>query len=396
MSKVILLSTRYDLGGASLLATEIAAQLRNRGHDAEAWCLYLHSERHAPPDPWVRIILHHEPRGVRDLMTMLTGLLSAMREFRPDAFFGVQPLANILGAVAAAAVGCSRRYGGQHNPANSQRYILRALERFVGTFIYTGNIAVSESVRQTYLGYPALYRNKMTLIHNGIPERGRKYSKSEAREHFGLPCDYFLIGTVGQHDTDQKHHDFLIDLLPRIPDVHLAIAGDGRLRGQLEERIAVLNIADRVHLLGSVPRKSIEAFLDTLDVFLLPSRFEGFSLSLLEAMQSELPIIGNDIDMIREALCDANEHYGLLIPTGRPDEWSQNILELKNDPRSCVMWSKRAAEGLKRFSLEKMINAYEQAAVGDSEADGYHDLLLAPDTSSADHRQLPNATGSVA
>ncbi len=361
MSKVVLLSTRYDLGGASLLATGIAGRLRDRGHDAEAWCLYFHSERYAPPDPWVRVLLPHEPHGIGDLVKMTNTLRASMRRFRPDAFFGVQPLANILGALTAAMAWCPRRYGGQHNPADSQRQAIRILEKAVGTLVYTGNIAVSEAVRTTYLGYPGSYKNKMRVIHNGIPTRGAKQPKAEARSRFGLPSECFLIGTIGQHDTDQKHHDFLVDLLPLLPGVHLVIAGDGRRHDHLREKIAANGVADRAHLLGTIPRTSIEDFLDALDVFMLPSRFEGFSLALLEAMQSELPTIGNDITMIREALCDADRRYGFLIPTSQPEKWAEAVLTLKNDPQSHALWSQRAAEGARRFSLDTMMNAYEQA-----------------------------------
>lgn len=361
MSKVVLLSTRYDLGGASLLATGIAGQLRDRGHDAEAWCLYFHSERYAPPDSWVRVLLPHEPRGLGDLIKMANKLRASMRQFCPDAFFGVQPLANILGALTAAMAWCPRRYGGQHNPADSQRKTIRVLEKLVGSLVYTGNIAVSEAVRATYLGYPSIYRNKMKVIHNGIPARGAKQPKAKVRSQFGLPLDCFLVGTIGQHDTDQKHHDFLIDLLPLLPSVHLVIAGDGRRHNHLREKVEANGVADRAHLLGTIPRTSIEDFLDTLDVFMLPSRFEGFSLALLEAMQSELPIVGNDITMIREALCSADQRYGFLIPTSRPEEWREAILALKNSPQNHALWSKRAAEGARRFSLESMMNAYEQA-----------------------------------
>lgn len=361
MSKVVLLSTRYDIGGASLLATGLAASLRDRGHEAEHWCLYFHSDRHVPPENWVRILSPQPPRGLRDLATMTGSLRQLMRRFEPDAFFGVQPLANVLGAVTAAIAACPRRYGGQHNPAESQRPAIRLMEKLVGCFVYTGNIAVSAAVRDTYDAYPRPYRNKLRVIYNGIPPRGAKASRTQGRRRFDLPEDCFLIGTTGQHDTDQKDHGFLIELMPLLPSVHLAIAGDGKMHQRLLERAAQLGITDRTHLLGSIPKQSVDEFLDALDVFVLPSRFEGFSLALLEAMQSGLPIVGNDITMIREALSAPGQQYGFLVPTALPEKWGQTILALKDDPEARQYWGQRAVEGGRRFSVDAMVGQYEAA-----------------------------------
>lgn len=360
-----MLSTRYDLTGAPLLATEIVSRLRQRGHTAEAWFLFYNTSRHAAPEPGTRILLPHAPQGAFDFIKMADHLQRAMWEFRPDIFFGVHPLANTLGTVAAYMANCRCRYGGQHNPASSQRRILRVLDKVIGTYLYTGNIAVSRAVKDTYRSYPRRYQEKLFVIYNGIPDPGPTHSKEFARQGFNLPQDCFLVGTVGQQDTEQKNHEFLIELMAYCPDVHLAIAGDGKRRPYLASNVAALQLESRVHFVGSIAVNTVARFLNALDLFLFPSRFEGFGLALVEAMQSGLPVVVNDLPVFRELLRGVDDdYYGLLISTDEPDKWRTAIASLKNDSRLYAHWARQSLRGAARFSLEQMIDAYECVIAG--------------------------------
>jgi glycosyltransferase involved in cell wall biosynthesis len=362
MARIVLLSTRYDLGGAPLLASQIARGLAERGHHAESWSLYFHTDRRIHEER-TRILFHRPPRTSIDLLKITANLQMSLRKFRPDAFFAVQPLACTLGAPAALLAGCSRRYGGQHNPSMSQRPILRCLERLVGSYVYTGNIAISDSVRQTYSHYPSRYRRKIAVIYNGVPPRGPERDKSAARVEFSLPVSCFLIGTVGVLN-EQKNHEFLVDLMLRLPRVHLAIVGDGALRDELSSKSETLGVSERVHMIGAIPSYRVETFYDALDVFVFPSRYEGFGLALVEAMRSRVPVVTSDLPIFHEILGGSDGTFGHVIPTDNIEAWLATIIELRDDPSFHKKWSLLSLTGAQqRFPFERMIDEYERLSI---------------------------------
>src|SRR5262249_38365544 len=92
----------------------------------------------------------------------------------------------------------------------------------------------------------------------------------------------------------------LLEALPS--DVHLVIAGDGRLRGALEAQAKQLGVADRVSFLGT--RRDVADILAALDAYAMPSLWEGLSLALLEAMAARLPVIASDVGGVSQVAGD--------------------------------------------------------------------------------------------
>jgi glycosyltransferase involved in cell wall biosynthesis len=91
------------------------------------------------------------------------------------------------------------------------------------------------------------------------------------------------------------------------PRAHLLIIGDGALRGALEAEVAQLGIAPQTHFLGW--RADAPDLMQGIDVFLMPSLWEGFGLTLLEAMNAALPIIGSRVGAIPEVVVDGETGY---------------------------------------------------------------------------------------
>ncbi|WP_435181543.1 glycosyltransferase family 4 protein [Halorussus sp. AFM4] len=102
-------------------------------------------------------------------------------------------------------------------------------------------------------------------------------------------------------------HGMLLRAFARVartrPDVHLYVAGDGPLRGELERRAADLDLADRVTFLGYVPDEDLPAAYATADCFALPTRrLEGFGLATLEALSSGTPVVATPVGGTTEIL----------------------------------------------------------------------------------------------
>jgi glycosyltransferase involved in cell wall biosynthesis len=116
------------------------------------------------------------------------------------------------------------------------------------------------------------------------------------------------VGSLGRL-APQKGYDVLVRALAELPDVNAVIVGDGEERKRLHALATELGVSERLHILGweSDPRN----YLTSFDLFVLPSRYEGFPLSIVEAMQAGLPVVASDVGSVAEAL--DGERAGLLV-----------------------------------------------------------------------------------
>ncbi len=215
-------------------------------------------------------------------------------------------------------------YGGMPL-ANRARYALtaRAASRVV---------AVSEAVRDHLCAREGVPRRRIELIHDGIDLDGlARVAPAEAtRRRLGLAPDTPLIGTVAAL-TPRKNVAALLAAAPwvwdRVPDAHVAILGDGPERADLERRIAACGRVGQVHLLGFRP--DYADWIAAFDVFVLPSLWEGFNLSLLTACALGRAVVATHLRSHREVLEPGVS--GLLPTPARP------VLEAETravDPRA--------------------------------------------------------------
>lgn len=168
-------------------------------------------------------------------------------------------------------------------------------------------IAVSEAVKNDILlTNPWLSSDRVDAVYNGIDLAvfGRNdLDKTESRVFFGLPSQSWIWGAVGRL-APVKGHDVLLKAWARSEigkrGCRLAIAGEGNSREKLTTMAQELGIANEISLLGHVA--DIPKFLTTLDGFVMPSRHEGFPLSILEAIASGLPVVASRVGGIPEIL----------------------------------------------------------------------------------------------
>ncbi len=160
--------------------------------------------------------------------------------------------------------------------------------------------------------------------------------------------------------TEQKGISYLIQALARTapdqPRLRLLILGDGPLRQSLQKLAEDLTIQDRVLFTGF--RTDIGELLQIMDIYALPSLWEGHPLVLLEAMAAGKPVVATDIPGSREVV--APEQTGLLVPPRDPHQLAQALLLLASDS------SLRQRMGdagrrllLERFTIDRMTREYE-------------------------------------
>ncbi len=192
-------------------------------------------------------------------------------------------------------------------------------------------VVVSEGLATFLEQTEHLPRRKMVIIGHGVGEPGVAVPRPEARRELGLASFDPVLGAVGRL-SPEKGHLHLLRALPAIaaafPGAGCVLAGDGRARPELEAEARRLGLGGRVVFLGH--RRDVSRVLAALDLFVQPSVYEGFGLSLLEAMAAGLPVVASRVGGIPEVVDDGES--GVLVPPGDAGALAASVIDLLRDP----------------------------------------------------------------
>ena len=137
------------------------------------------------------------------------------------------------------------------------------------------------------------------------------------------------------------------------PKLVLTIIGSGPQENFLKKESKLLGVKDYVRFLGKVSPEKVPKFLSKADIFVLPSLWEGFSLAILEAMASGLPILASRTTTILELVQD--HLNGLLHSPGNAGELTQNLQILLQNEELRMIMGQKSREIAERFSWENVI-----------------------------------------
>ena len=201
------------------------------------------------------------------------------------------------------------------------------------------------------------------MLYNGVDTTrfAPRADRPELRRALGLPEAATIAVTVASFTPIKDHASLLSAAAPllRAPDsdLHLVFVGDGGLRPALERQIGALGIRHRVVLAGQ--QDCVPQWLQAADLFVLPSRSEGMSNAIQEAMASALPVIarraGGNPELVEHGLT------GLLYDADDPAGAGPALWQLLRDrPLRERLGAAARARAETRFSLAAMLDAYAQ------------------------------------
>lgn len=195
-------------------------------------------------------------------------------------------------------------------------------------------IAVAPEVKNFLLHYEALSSNEVSMIPNGVNTEIFRpctvLEKQEARRHFHLSKEDFVIGTVGRLASEKNQLMFLQAAKGALESGFKAvflIAGTGPEETTLRSYADQMGITKHVRFLGQVQDRV--SLYRTLDLFVLTSIYEGLPMVLLEAMASGIPVISTALDGIVNAL--ESGCHGTLIPTRDTQKLMHQFLHYNED-----------------------------------------------------------------
>ena len=199
----------------------------------------------------------------------------------------------------------------------------------------TDMFAVSEKAARYTFGNEAVNNDNVKLIKNGIIVEDFIFNRrirENMRDSLGL-SDKFIVGHVGRF-MQQKNHIFLLEVFAKLlrfrSDAHLILVGDGRLENRIIDKARKLGIDNNITLLGR--RTDVNDLMKAMDVFLLPSLWEGFPNVAIEAQASALDVFMSE-NITEEA--DFSKYSHRLPLDKGADYWANVIYKnsLKNNER---------------------------------------------------------------
>ena len=352
-----------DRGGLERMVLELVKYQHGQGHHCQVVCLYSRgSLAHELDELGIGVKVCGKRQGFD-----LTALARARRMVRVHAT-EVLHTHNAVAHYQAVLATCglpmrqviNTRHGmGVNRRARRREWLYRRALARTDTVV-----AVCEAARSDAIKRGIVPSAKARVVPNGIHVDAFRVASQAMHDRLAclldLPGQTRLIGTVGRLNWT-KDQLSLIRAFKQVHEHHadtaLVLIGDGELRASLQQSAMDEGVADRVHFLGD--RNDVHELLQGLDMFVLSSLSEGYSMALLEASAAALPIVathvGGNGEIVRDGIT------GRLAPAGNPAALAEAMLALLGNWQHAMALGQAARAWVEKYgSLEAMAMRYAQ------------------------------------
>lgn len=207
--------------------------------------------------------------------------------------------------------------------------MLTSIKRFIQFKLYSYyvnkyasvEIALTESRRKVKMR-EGITESKLRIIPNcfnseafTVADETRENFRREIRIKYGIPLDALVFVNVGRLSVE-KNQEFLINAfsdldIPKNSNVYLLFAGGGILENHLKDVVKSKKIKEKVIFTGIFSQENLPKFYYAGDVFVFPSKAEGFGLVLIEALAAAMPVLASDLPVLKEVGSDTVDYFSL-------------------------------------------------------------------------------------
>ncbi|HKA71702.1 MAG TPA: glycosyltransferase family 4 protein [Xanthobacteraceae bacterium] len=354
--RVVLVQTKAEAAGAQEITRILGRGLTARGYDVYSIFLFRRTAAF-DREPNTAFCAAQRPTGPVTLLKMFVALVRHLKELQPDVVLCFQHYGILVGTLAAHMAGTPIVIANRTSSKSLVPRWARAADLAFGLIGLFRRVVVNcRAIEQEYAAFPRRYRNRVMRIDHGFEAKAAALGRNDARKLLKLPADATLVGSVGRLHPG-KNLAAAIRILPG-RDWHLALAGQGEARRDLAALAAALGVSDRVHFLGELPPARIGAFLRALDVFVFPSLAETFGLAAVEAAQAGVPVVANDIDVLRETLAVGGRPCALFVNANDTGAFATAVQRLVEDRQLAAVLASRGTQLSQRYSLGAMVERY--------------------------------------
>lgn len=264
---------------------------------------------------------------------------------------------------AAWAAGAPVRILHNHStssPGETKRNIMKFMLRPFARLFATHYFACSRLAGEWMYGRKMMDSGKVKIVNNALDLKKYAFNSRKRemlRKELGF-TDEFVIGHVGRF-MFQKNHEFLIDVFVKAykknPHMVLLLIGDGPLRSAMEEKVKKLGLTDHVNFLGL--RNDVQNLYNVMDIFVLPSHYEGLPVVGVEAQENGLPCLFST-KVTKETHLTHSAQF-LDLEAGA-STWAEEIISIKcernkkagDELRQAGFEINKEAEKLAKFYIE--------------------------------------------
>jgi len=342
-------------GGGERWTLETAAALRARGHALELVAAAggaLEAKARAAGIP-----VHAWRRDRSEQRRVVRALRESHREHPPRAVIGATGrdtrLAERLRPRGADTVlAFARQLDKRLTSPIARRITFRHLDLVV---------ANSEATRRTMAAsLPWFPTDRLVSVYNPFDaEAFSRFAPRDVRAELGIDPRAYVVAAVGRLSR-QKGLDVLLTAFPgvraRVPDAVLLLVGGGEQEAELRERVSAAGLDPAVRFTGHVD--AVQPYYAAADVVAVPSFFEGFCYTAVEAQALGRPVVATSVSSLPEVVA-ANES-GYLVPPGDPDALGGRLVELAGDAARRRGFGEAGRRHVRRFAPDAVYAALER------------------------------------
>ena len=295
------------LGGSEIAALQMVKALTQDDYNITVLCYYEYDskmvERYS--ELGVEIcLLHLERNGVLGLIKLFFCLYKLFIKGKPNIVHVQYFAPGMIPILAAKIAGIEKIFATIH-AAGKNGYGLKSKLIFKFSTLLTDHFfCVSQNTEKFWFGKVGSHKkSKHSTIYNGV-DIGR-YSEIKKKKLPNLSNDDFVVGIVGRI-VKPKGHDCLFKAISLLEKEHdnlkVLIIGNGGYKRQLEKIAGDLNIEEKIVWCGSIEPEQLPGYYKCMDIFVMPSHYEGFGLTAVEAMAAGCPVIATGVPGLIEVL----------------------------------------------------------------------------------------------
>jgi len=367
--KILHIITLSNWGGAQQICYNIVTNLNKNKYTIEVACgpggELINRLRDSGVTVHVISSLQRNISPLNDLKSLLS-LYRLIRKNQYDAVHCHSTKAGLLGRLAAWLAKTPRIYFTVHGwgfynvvEYGHLQWLLILFEKLCA-LISTKIICISERVKQDGMRKKVASEDKFIVIHNGTANYIYHGQSKLLRNQIKASDTDVVFGMVARL-TYQKNPLLFLNAAAKVVQIYksakFVLVGDGPLYKDCENFIRKKQLKNHIFMLGF--RRDIPKLLKNLDVFVLSSKFEGFGLSIVEAMFAGLPIIATDVEGINEIVQQGEN--GFLTKPDSVNSLAEKMIYFIKHPKKRVKMGKKSQKiAVENFSLDKMIKKYER------------------------------------